>query len=47
MSLNQAIEVLKKYNDWRIGKTNEMIPPIIITHAIEIIIKHYERQQSK
>lgn len=45
MSLKQAIEVLKQYNDWRTGKSNEMIPPITITHAIELVIKHYDQNK--
>lgn len=38
MSLNEAIEILKEYNDWRLGAETEMLNPKLITEALEIAI---------
>jgi hypothetical protein len=43
MSIEIAIEILKEFNEWRNGKEIAMIPPKIITQAINTVIKHYEQ----
>lgn len=43
MSLQRAIEILKEFNEWRNGKDIAMIPPKIVTQAINTVIKHYEQ----
>ncbi len=43
MSIEVAIEILKEFNEWRNGKEIAMIPPKIITQAINTVIKHYEQ----
>jgi hypothetical protein len=39
MTTNKAIELLKKYNEWRRGAEVEMPHPSEIGLAIEIVIK--------
>jgi hypothetical protein len=43
MSLKEALEVLKAYQEWRLGGEGEMIPPALITEAINVAIDCMER----
>jgi hypothetical protein len=52
MTTNKAIELLKKYNEWRRGAEVEMPHPSEIGLAIEIVIKEittrkYRRERIK
>jgi hypothetical protein len=52
MTTNKAIEVLKKYNDWRRGAEIEIPHPSEIGLAIEIVIneittRRYKRERIK
>jgi len=38
MNLQEAIEILECFNNWRKGDDSEMIHPKLITEAIEIAI---------
>jgi hypothetical protein len=45
MTTNQAVELLKKYNDWRRGAETEMPHPSEIGLAIEIVIKEIKSRK--
>jgi hypothetical protein len=44
MSLKKAIEVLKIYNAWRLGNDGDMLDTKLITEAIQVVIKEYEKR---
>ena len=39
MSLKQAIEILKEYNEWRLGADLEMLKPQLVTEALKVAIE--------
>lgn len=43
MKLKKAIKILKNHNKWRLGAETDMIKPIIITTAINKVIKNYDK----
>ncbi len=43
MSLKEAIEILKQYNNWRLGDDSDMLDPKLISEAIELVIQEYEK----
>ena len=47
MNLRKALLVLTEYNKWRLGAQIEMLNPKLITEAIEVILKHYEKTNEK
>lgn len=44
MTEKEAIEILIAYNLWRIGDTNAMLNPQVVTEAINTIIKEYKKR---
>ena len=44
MSIEIAIEILRKFNAWRTGSDVPMLNPKKVTLAIDEVIKHYETQ---
>jgi len=42
MTLKEAIEILRKHNEWRRGADVEMISPKKVGEAIDVIIAHYD-----
>lgn len=42
MNIGDAIEVLRKYNEWRLGADVEMMSPRLITKAINKVIEEYD-----
>jgi hypothetical protein len=43
MSLRKAIHILELHNNWRKGIESEMVNPIELGHAIEVILKHAKK----
>lgn len=43
MSLGKAIKILELHNNWRKGIEREMVNPIELGLAIEIILKHAKK----
>jgi hypothetical protein len=47
MTLNKAIETLRKYQRWRKGITNEILQPAEISQAIDIVVNHFTFKKEK
>ena len=44
MTEHEAIIILISYNLWRIGDTNSMLNPQVVTEAINTIVKEYKKR---
>jgi hypothetical protein len=44
MTIKQAVEILKLYNEWRRGEEIKMPNPAKIGEAIDVAIKELERK---
>ena len=47
MKIAEAIEILKEYNDWRIGANTEMLHPKDITMSINTLISAFEDEEHR
>lgn len=47
MKIKTAIEILKKYNQWRRGADIEQEKPWIIGKAIDVVVKYVENVVEK
>lgn len=52
MEINEAIEVLRKHNEWRrydgeIDKSPEMTDPVTLGKAIDTVVKHFRKPTKK
>lgn len=47
MTTNKAIEILRKFQKWRRGQTNEQLSPAEIGEAIDAIIGFFTYKKEK
>jgi hypothetical protein len=48
MKLHEAIEILKKHNEWRRNDENsEATNPTDLGIAIDVIVEHYQKKSKK
>jgi len=47
MTLNKAIETLRKYQRWRKGLTDETLQPAEISEAIDIVVNFFTYKKEK
>lgn len=47
MSIEIAIKIISKFNEWRTGGQFPMLNPKLVTLAIDEVIKHYENTTKK
>lgn len=43
MTLEEAIKILKEYNEWRRGAETEMLHPKTIGEAIDVVLEELEK----
>lgn len=42
MTREEALQVLKEYNEWRRGSNNDMLPPAVVGEALDMVVKDRE-----
>ena len=45
--MNEAIELLKKHQDWKKGESDVPTDPAELTAAIDVVIRNYEQPTCK
>ena len=46
MTLPEAMQALKTYNEWRRGAEIDMLEPRLIGIAIDVILEHLKKRES-
>lgn len=47
MEIQEALKIVKEYQDWRRGADTEMLPPALIGEAIDVMIEFAGTQLTK